>query len=142
MYLAEVIDAYAGKTFVVEGFDPGDIGGSSSGTLTLHYPTGPGTWAPFPTCDWYIKDSPADTTWASMGTAANCQITVNNSQPISSPQNFQNKWLKLEAALPSSYTCGTSCWWQIRYTFNASPSDHVTWKAYVVGNPIHLVPNP
>ena len=142
MYLAEVIDAYAGKTFVVEGFDPGDIGGGSSGTLALYQPTGPSSWAPFPTCQWSIKDTVDDPTWASMGTATNCQLTVNNSQPLSSPQNFQNKWFKLEAALPSTYTCGTSCWWQIQYAFNAAPTDHVTWKAYVVGNPIHLIPNP
>jgi hypothetical protein len=142
MYLAEVIDAYAGKTFVVEGFDPGDIGGGSFGTMTLYQPTGTGTWAPFPSCAWSIKDSVDDPTWASMGTAANCQLTVNNSQPVTSSQNFQNKWFKLEAALPTTYSCSANCWWQIQYSFNAAPSDHVTWKAYVVGNPIHLIPNP
>ena len=55
MYLAEVPDYYAGKTFVVEGFDPGDVG--DEGTLELRYPTGASTWSTFPSCRWYIKDT-------------------------------------------------------------------------------------
>lgn len=141
LYLAEVPEIYKGKTFVVEGFDPGDISGGGSGNLELRYPTGSGTWAAFPTCDAWVKDSVADPTWSLIGTLTPCSVSVNNSQPLSSPQNFQNKWFKLEAVLPSTYSCSSNCWWQMAYVgFSQPPRDHVTWRAYVEGNPIHLVP--
>ncbi|MGB7859417.1 MAG: hypothetical protein WBM90_02850, partial [Acidimicrobiia bacterium] len=140
MYLAEVPDYYASKTFVVEGFDPGDVG--DEGTLELRYPTGASSWATFPSCRWYIKDTVDDPTWSYKGVRTPCSVVADNGEPLSSDENFQNKWFKMEADLPVSYSC-TNCWWQMGYVFpaGANPSDHVTWKAYIVGNPIHLVPN-
>jgi len=141
MYLAEVPDYYGGKTFVVEGFDPGDVG--DEGTLELRYPTGVGTWSTFPSCRWYLKDTVDDPTWTYKGVRTPCSVVADNGEPLSSDENFQNKWFKMEADLPVSYSC-SDCWWQMGYVFpaGANPRDHVTWKAYIVGNPIHLVPSP
>jgi hypothetical protein len=53
--------------------------------------------------------------------------------------DYDGDWVKLESELPpaGSYAGG---WWQIRYTFTGGVSDTTTWRAYMIGNPIHLIP--
>ena len=43
--------------------------------------------------------------------------------------------------LPDTYACGADCWWQIDYNYSGTAQDTTTWRAYIIGNPIHLVPN-
>jgi hypothetical protein len=42
--------------------------------------------------------------------------------------------------LPSDYAC-TNCWWKMNYGYASGVNDTTTWRAYIRGNPIHLVPS-
>ena len=59
---------------------------------------------------------------------------------VTSEGEYNNQWLKFEIELPTTYSCST-CWWKVNYVYpgGATVSDTTTWRAYIVGNPIHLV---
>jgi hypothetical protein len=43
--------------------------------------------------------------------------------------------------LPPEYACAT-CWWKMNYVYTpGGVNDTTTWRAYMIGNPIHLVPS-
>lgn len=138
MYLAEVPSIYAGKTLVIEGFDPGDVG--EQGFLSLMEPTGAGTWQVFSSCEKFVSTTTNAPTYVGSVTETPCTFIADNRGSAPPEHNFQNKWFKLEVHIPPGYSCSTNCWWQIEYAFSSAPSDHVTWRASVLGNPIHLVP--
>ena len=54
-------------------------------------------------------------------------------------QEYNGQWLKFEMDLPSDYSC-TDCWWKMNYDYSGGTQDTTTWRAYILGNPIHLVP--
>lgn len=126
-HLAEVETIYRGKTLVVELYDAGES--SDPGTLQVIDPTGgvfnSGTCRIFSrtlvTSPWVLQSSPA-----------NCQEGV-------SPGEYNGRWLKFEMMLPTSYSC-TDCWWKMKYVYTSGVNDTTTWRAYIEGNPIHLVP--
>ena len=130
-YLAEVPAYYAGKTFVVELYDPGDVDGGASGQIALRDPSG----SVYPSCTMEVRDEVTDD-WTSRGTLSPCSFTVQNN---GGANDYDGDWVKLESDLPpvGSYAGG---WWQIRYTFTGGVSDTTTWRAYMIGNPIHLIP--
>lgn len=131
-YLAEVPDYYAGKTFVIEMYDTGE----SSVTGTLQ-PVDPTTGNVFNSgeCRIYSRAIGA-TTWGAPDTViaagSPCQESV-------SPQEYHRQWLKFEMDLPIGYGC-TDCWWKMNYNYPAAVNDTTTWRAFMIGNPIHLVP--
>lgn len=131
-YLAEVPDFYAGKTLVVELYDPGES--AANGTLQVLEPSG----AVFDLgeCRVYDRNNPTQP-WVLQNTipsGSNCQELVN-------PGEYNGRWLKFEMDLPVSYSCG-ACWWKMNYVYTSSVNDTTTWRAYIIGNPIHLVPSP
>ncbi|HLU31105.1 MAG TPA: pilus assembly protein TadG-related protein [Acidimicrobiia bacterium] len=128
-HLAEVEDYYAGKTLVVELFDPGE---GAQGYLQM---IDPRTDAPYTgTCRVYDSNNP-NSGWNLIGTPTPCQEHV-------SVNEYHDRWVKFEMDLPSDYACGTDCWWMVNYAYGGSiPNDTTTWRAYIVGNPIHLVPH-
>jgi hypothetical protein len=128
-YLAEVPSFYQGKTFVAELYDPGDVG--TAGNIQLLQPDG----TVFPSCRQYVRD---DNTvgWNLRGTVTPCSFQAFNN---GGSNDYNGKWVKLEADLPTSYSCST-CWWKINYVFPGDVNDTTTWRAYMIGNPIHLVP--
>ncbi|MFZ0014676.1 MAG: pilus assembly protein TadG-related protein [Acidimicrobiia bacterium] len=131
-YLAEVPDYYAGKTFVVEMYDTGE----SAATGTLQ-PIDPSTGNIFSSgeCRIYSRTI-AQTNWGPPDTVipagSNCQESVN-------PGEYNGLWLKFEIDIPLSYTC-TNCWWRMNYNYPTAVNDTTTWRAYMIGNPIHLIP--
>jgi Flp pilus assembly protein TadG len=135
-YLAEVSSIYKGKTFVVELYDPGDAENNVSNIIQF---VGPGG-AVFSTCEAKIRTTVNDN-WAPLSTADNtanptpCQI--NATRPAN---NFDSRWLQITIVLPTTYTCTTDCWWKVRYNFAGTTNDTTTWRAYILGNPIHLIP--
>lgn len=125
-HLAEVLSIYKGKTFVVELYDAGES--AAPGTLQVIAPGG----AVFSgTCRIYDRTLTTDP-WVLQSTPATCQETVN-------PGEYNGRWLKFEMVLPSTYACG-NCWWKMNYVYTSSLQDTTTWRAYIEGNPIHLVP--
>ena len=128
-YLAEVPTYYHGKTFVVELWDPGDAPGG--GTLKIVDPTG--TTFDDGECRVYTRPT-VTANWAllnTIGPGNDCQETV-------APQEYNADWLKFELDLPAEYAC-TNCWWKVDYDYPGGVQDTTTWRAYMIGNPIHLV---
>ena len=127
-YVAEVADWYKGKTFVIELFDPGES--ANTGSLEMIAPDG-GVFDDG-ACRIYTRNS-VSSPWALQSTPSQCSESV-------SPGEYNNRWLKFEMDLPSDYSC-TACWWRVNYNYPSSVNDTTTWRAYVVGNPVHLIPN-
>lgn len=127
-YVADVASWYKGKTFVVELFDPGES--SQTGTLQMLGPDG--TVFDDGACRIYVRNSAANP-WTLQSSPTSCQESV-------SPNEYNNRWLKFEMDLPAGYAC-TTCWWRVNYSYPAAVNDTTTWRAYVVGNPVHLIPN-
>jgi hypothetical protein len=126
-YLAEVSPIYAGKTFVVEMYDVGES--NDPGELQVMDPSGSVWTGP---CEVSWRDEVTDP-WIPLGTPPTCSETVN-------PQEYHTDWLKFEVDLPPTYTC-TSCWWKMNYDYAGVVQDTTTWRAYILGNPIHLIPH-
>jgi hypothetical protein len=127
-FVAEVADWYKGKTFVVELFDPGES--TQTGTLQMVGPDG--NVFDDGACRIYVRNSAA-AAWTLQSSPTSCQESV-------SPNEYNNRWIKFEMDLPVSYSC-TSCWWRVNYSYPGTVNDTTTWRAYVVGNPVHLIPN-
>jgi hypothetical protein len=130
-YLAEVPDYYSGKTFVVEMFDTGE----SADTGTLQ-PIDPTTGDVFDSgqCRIYSRNI-GETAWGApdrvINAGTDCQESV-------SPSEYHERWLKFEMDLPVGYSC-TDCWWLMNYDYPGTVNDTTTWRAFMIGNPIHLV---
>jgi hypothetical protein len=121
-YLGDVSPIHAGKTFQIDLFDPGD-GGSGNYFVEILQPGD--TMA---TC----KYTDASGVWGSSGS---CRIQTRNS----SGNVYNGKWVNIRVELGSTYTC-TDCWWKVRYDFGgATPNDRTTWRASILGDPVHLV---
>ena len=129
-YLAEVSDTYAGKMFIVELYDPGDAQANVSNKIHILDPSG----TDLASCGVYTRDEVTDS-WTSLGTFSPCVIDATRSA-----NDYNGKWLKVEVNLPDTYNCGTWCWWKVRYEYGGTASDSTTWRAYMEGNPVHLVP--
>ena len=128
-HLAEVPTYYHGKTFVVELFDPGES--SQNGTLQV---VGPDLNVfDDGECRIYSRNTPANN-WALQQTipaGSPCQELVT-------PQEYNDRWLKFEMDLSPTYSCVT-CWWKMNYVYTSPVNDTTTWRAYMIGNPIHII---
>lgn len=135
--IAEVPDVHAGKKLVIEGFDPGDGNDDHRYELVIRGPGG--------------QDHPCRHT-AESGSAmvtdrAVCSIITKETTQSSVSGNYNDRWLRIEIDLPADYTCASDCWWTANYDFDArgsghgprNPADRTTWRAFVVGDPVHLV---
>jgi hypothetical protein len=144
-YIAEVAPQYAGKTLVLEMFDPGE----SSGDAWV-YPMLPSSTSPGPV----VHASPGMCDFASTRSGYPQAGQTNNGgfcsfQSAASGALYNGHWFTMRIRIPDDYTCtpGTnpvtaagSCWWGIRYTFSGggSPTDTTTWRARIEGNPLRL----
>lgn len=133
-FLAEVPDYYAGKTLVIELYDPGES--SQNGTLQVIAAND----LVFAGDCTVFESSGNAPVYGSGSPATPCQELVT-------PQEYNGRWLKFHVVLPDTYSCdvtaspfGTqSCWWKMNYVYTSSVNDTTTWTAYIIGNPIHLV---
>ena len=128
-YLAEVPTYYHGKTFVVELYDAGES--ANNGTLAVVDPStdvfNDGQ------CRIYSRNNPS-VAWnlqTTIPSGSNCQETVT-------PGEYNGRWLKFEMDLPAAYSC-SNCWWKMSYSYPTAVNDTTTWRAYMIGNPIHLI---
>lgn len=135
-YLARIEAVHAGKTMVVEMFDPGDANGTAS--IQVLKPTSSGY---VPATFSYTAD--ANATGSKLGTNVTSITTVS-----SGTSRYNNSWLTLTIPLPKTYDAplppgepaGTQGgWWKIAYTFNSTATDSTTWRVSIRGNPVHLV---
>ena len=131
-YLAEVSETYSGKTFVVELYDPGEA--NPGGWVEIKAPAGPGAWTTYPSCRMSVRASEADS-WGSVSTKSPCRFFASND---GGSDDYNGDWIKLEMDL-ASYICGSDCWWKLNYNYSNDVNDTTTWKAYIIGNPVHLL---
>jgi Flp pilus assembly protein TadG len=131
-YLAEVSDIYSGKDFVVELYDPGEA--NPGGWVEIKAPNGPGSWTTYSSCRMSTRSSEA-AAWGGATTLSPCRFFANND---GGANDYNGDWIKLEMTL-SSYACGADCWWKLNYDYSNNVNDTTTWKAYIVGNPVHLL---
>ncbi|HYN48433.1 MAG TPA: pilus assembly protein TadG-related protein [Candidatus Nanopelagicales bacterium] len=135
-YLGRIESVHAGKTMVIQLFDPGDASGNSS--IEILQPTATGyTPASFS----YKAD--ANASGSKSGTnVASLRTTINGAG------QYNNSWVTLTVPLPKTYSAllppgepaGTlGGWWKIRYTFDSTTTDTTTWQVSIRGNPVHLV---
>ncbi len=135
-YLGRIEAVHAGKTMVIQLFDPGDASGNSS--IEVLQPTSTGYVA---TQFNYTAD--ANATGSKSGTKVTKLRTT-----ISGVSQYNNSWVTLTVPLPKTYAAllppgepaGTlGGWWKIRYTFDSTTTDTTTWQVSIRGNPVHLV---
>lgn len=157
-YLAQIKPEQAGKTIVLDLFDPGDgTGGTSNYTLQV---LAPPQSAPFNTPSGSSPVVPPQygTVIPATGVASSCQANTTGSTTqgggtLSNVANclvttrsggsqiYQDLWLRYQIKIDPNYTCSTDCWWTIKYNFgnNGVPTDRTTWTLQVVGDPVHLI---
>jgi Putative Flp pilus-assembly TadE/G-like len=128
-YLAEVPTYYHGKTFVVELYDAGES--AANGTLQVVSPSG--SVFTGGECRIYSRNNPS-VPWTLQQTIA----VGSPCQELVTPNEYNGRWLKFEMDLPSTYSCAT-CWWKMNYVYTSAVNDTTTWRAYMIGNPIHLI---
>ncbi|MGZ8528206.1 MAG: pilus assembly protein TadG-related protein [Candidatus Limnocylindrales bacterium] len=135
-YLGRIEAVHAGKTMVIQLFDPGDASGNSSIEVLKPTSTGyaPATFS-------YTADSTA------AGSKSGTNVTSLRTT-ISGAGQYNNAWVTLTIPLPKTYTAplppgepaGTlGGWWKIRYSYDSTTTDTTTWQASIRGNPVHLV---
>ncbi len=144
-YLAQIADVHAGKTMVIQLWDPGDTGSLSASLEVLE----PGA----------TNYTPVTFTYkAAQGTASasNCGAITGTSTFVvtntGGSSRFNGCWLTLQIAIPTNYTAphptsdsttAQGGWWKIRYTMGGLATDFstdlTTWQVDIRGNPVHLV---
>lgn len=162
-YLAEVGPQYAGRTLVLDLWDPGDV---TAGDASM-FPKMPSPSVPRPvvdvpplTCSYTSSPEPNDVQSGSDPTGAvyptahasdfpsRCGITT----ATGGARRFNGTWLTIRIDIPTTYMCNlslpsapvnpektaNSCWWGIQYVFSDSSQDVTTWQARIEGNPVHL----
>ena len=135
-YLGRIEAVHAGKTMVIQLFDPGDASGNSS--IEILQPT---ATAYVPISFNYIADSNAG--GSKSGTTTSLKTTINGST------QYNNSWVTITVPLPKTYAAPLPAtettpgvlggWWKIRYTYSSATSDTTTWQVSIRGNPVHLV---
>jgi Flp pilus assembly protein TadG len=136
-YLALIDKATgAGKTALIDIFDPGDVAGDA--TLRILNPGGAGgsqvaTTFSY-TTDGNCKPGVSD---ACSGTGVPSLKTATGGK-----SSFNDTWIHISIPLPSTY--GSSGlweggWWQIQYQTPDGGNDTTTWQVSIQGNPVHLI---
>lgn len=131
-FLAQVSDAYAERTFVVELYDPGDAQSGVTNIIKLRGPDGT-TWSGG--CTVSIRPPFAGDFSPLYTVPAGSDCAIDATRPAN---NYDGDWLRIEVDLPAGYSC-VDCWWKIRYEYTGSTNDTTTWRAYIAGSPVRLV---
>ena len=144
-YLAQIDAIHAGKTMVVNLWDPGDTGALGANVQILQPTTTGFTPATF---KWKGTVGTTNTGASACGSLTGTNVTsvVTNTGGTS---RFNGCWLTIEIALPTNYTApsdpvtGQPGWWKIRYNMSGLATDLstdlTTWKVDIRGNPVHLL---
>jgi len=145
-YLAQIDAEHAGKTMVINLWDPGDTGDLSAALRILK-----------PTASDYVETAFSYSAERVAHNAASC--SGRSGHDVSSVTTntggykvFNGCWLTIEIPLPSDYDAPRPAtedpsveggWWKIRYVMgneSTTPAfDLTTWQVELRGNPVHLV---
>ena len=135
-YLGRIEAVHAGKTMVIQLFDPGDAQGNSSIEILQQTAT---DYVPISFN--YTADSNAG--GSNSGTTTSLKTTINGTT------QYNNSWVTITVPLAKTYAAPLPAtettpgvlggWWKIRYTYSSATSDTTTWQVSIRGNPVHLV---
>ncbi len=139
-YLAEIDEDHAGERMVITFFD------AAEGIDNLQFVDSNGTAMPF---RWKYADQSVglmtDSAYLETSLAANsdtCSWNGTGGQPCldtSTRSDWNDHFVIVEVDIPDDYTCGSDCWWQIRYVTGGTPTDRSTWSIALEGDPVRLV---
>lgn len=131
-YFAQIEQQHAGKTMVIELFDPGEVSGN--GYLRLQTPNG--NAYDYATFSWTSDDGRSGTN------VTQIQTSINGAA------QFNNRLITIEVPLPPTYgSTGLNPpgditdepgWWRVEYNVSGG-NDTTTWGVSIRGNPVHLV---
>jgi Flp pilus assembly protein TadG len=134
-YLAKIDQATgAGKTALIDLFDPGDVSGNAT-LQVLNPDNGVQTVSTFS----YTTDSNCV-----VGKSDACSGTNRTSIQTAksgSGSSFNSTWIHIQVPLSSTYGSGglwQGGWWQIQVNTQGG-NDTTTWQVSVRGNPVHLI---
>jgi len=131
-YLAQIASIHAGKTMVIELFDPGEV----SGNGFLRFQSPDGNVYNYATFNWKSDDGRSGTN------VTQIQTSINGAA------QFNNRLLTIEIPLPTTYgsagldppgdITSEQGWWRVEYNVSGG-NDTTTWGVSIRGNPVHLI---
>jgi Flp pilus assembly protein TadG len=158
---------YAGKQVFVYVYDPGDLAGSGTNSISLVNPdtgqiTGSGGGSDTGSVNIYdlgvsINTQPANANLVNtlysctnpMPTANKALVnTVVDTSGCSSYQGsctgancnvFNEHWVLFALTIPAGYTNSSGNYWKMRYSLNGTANDTVTIVVNYGGSPVHLI---
>jgi hypothetical protein len=137
-FLAEIDAGHAGKTLEITLFDPGE----GMEDLQIIDPNGNRPTFTYRTID--TAEYGISTTTNTATPMTDLPIANNDMCGLArcldtTSSRFQNRTVRIEIPL-SSYTCGATCWWTIRYAPEGTGvvTDRTTWSVRVIGDPVRL----
>jgi hypothetical protein len=144
-YMSQIESVHAGKTMVIELWDPGDTGNLPA-TLQVLQPTA----SAYTPATFSYTATPGSNNAAACGSLSGTNVTsvITNTGGSS---RFNGCWLTITIPLPASYSAPLPSsdtiateggWWQMRYIMGSgtgNATDLTTWKVSIRGNPVHLV---
>ena len=139
-YLARIDqNTGAGKTALIDIFDPGDLAGSGTAIIKV---LSPDKGVQTPVTFSYTTDSNCSEGRSDL--CANAGVDHITTY-INKSSSFNNTWIHIRVAIPSTYGKaglwgpGAGGWWQIRYETPSGGNDTTTWQVSISGNPVHLI---
>lgn len=144
-YLAQIDAVHAGKTMMLELYDPGDTGVLRA-DLQILQPTSSG-YTPA-TFSYTARQAAGSSSVSSCNTNTGTNVTSVTSNSGSSSK-FNGCWLTITIPLSTTYSAPIPPgipgpgWWKIRYVMSGNTTDNafdlVTLKVSLRGSPVHLV---
>lgn len=141
-YLAQIEAIHAGKTMVINLWDPGDTGALAANLEILQ----PGTLLPARFSYQGVSGTGGSSAGCGGRSGNNVTSVTTNTGGTSL---FNGCWLTIEVDIDPLYTApndpvsGEPGWWKIKYNMSGSASsystDLTTWQVNIRGNPVHLV---
>ncbi len=142
-YLARIDqNTGAGKTALIDIFDPGDLSGSGTAVIKV---LSPDKNTQTPVTFSYTTDSNCVPKSAGGSDACSATGVSQITTYIGGPKSFNNTWIHIRVAIPSTYGNaglwgpGGGGWWQIQYLTPTGGNDTTTWQVSISGNPVHLI---
>ena len=138
-YLAKIDqNTGAGKTALIDIFDPGDLAGSGTAVIKVLSPNNNTQTAVHFS---YTSDGNCVPNSAGGSDACSSTDATQITTYVGGSMSFQNTWIHIRGAIPSTYGTGGlwgGGWWQIQYLTPSGGNDTTTWQVSISGNPVHL----
>jgi hypothetical protein len=139
-FLTEIYESHAGSTFVVRFFD------AAEGVDNIQFVDPSGTAQPF---EWrYVDESVGQMSGSPYKETSfqnhsdTCSWGGSPGNPCLKTDNrpdWNDHMVEVAIEVPPSYTCGSNCWWTVRYVTGSSPTDRSNWAIEFYGDPVQLV---